>query len=193
MNVSNVTLNNVTLNNNTSKNISQNFILNNLSDNKIETLNNSLNSSSVNLYPFIEKNFQPIMVITFGVPFTAIIYFKTKLSNLKNNATANELDIKIIKSSISYISGWLLTNIFIIFYLAILNPTVFSYNQTTTIVSASGLLLFMFAVILIWIEDVAFLLRRFHDFKCYINSKLKNFFYMMTYLFKRIDRYIYYK
>lgn len=169
---------NVTLNNNLSKNISQNLTLNNLPDNKIETLNISLNSSSINLYPFIEKNFQPIMVITFGVPFSALIYLKTKLSGLKNNTnnTTNELDIKTIRSSISYISCWLLTNIFIIFYLAILNPTVFSYNQITTIVSASGLLLFMFTVILIWIEDVAFLIRRLNDFKCNLYYRLKRFF-----------------
>ncbi|MDP3105493.1 MAG: hypothetical protein Q8M95_12915 [Candidatus Methanoperedens sp.] len=168
MNISNVTLDNL------SNNISQNLNLSNLSDQKIKTLENSLNSSSENLYPFLDRNSQPILVITYGVPFTAVIFLKTKLSNLKTNPKTNEKEIITVSSSITYISSWLLINIFILLYLGILNPTVFSYNQVIIIVLTSGLLLFMFTLVLVWLEDVGFIIRRIHDFKRYIHSKFRD-------------------
>ncbi len=168
MNISNVTLDNL------SNNISQNLNLINLSDQKIRIIENSLNSSSENLYPVLDKNSQPILVITYGFPFTAVIFLKTKLSNLKTNPKTNELEIITISSSINYISSWLLINIFILLYLGILNPNIFSYNLDIIIVSTSGLLLFMFTLVLVWLEDVGSIIRRIHDFKRYILSKFHN-------------------
>jgi len=169
MNISNVTLDNL------SNNISQNLNLINLTDQKITIIENSLNSSSENLYPFIDKNSQPILVITYGAPFTAVIFLKTKLlylkTNPKTNPKTNELEIITISSSITYISSWLSINIFILLYLGILNPNLFSYNQVIGIVSTSGLLLFMFTLVLVWLEDVGSIIRRIHDFKRYILSK----------------------
>lgn len=171
MNDSNVTLNN--LSNNISQNLS--FTINNLSDNKIETLNNYSNSSNLNLYPFINNYFPSILVITFTIPFGAIIYLKTKLSSLKNNPKTDEFDIQTARISISCITGWFLINIFIIFYFTILNPTLFSYNLVTVFASGSGFLLIMVTLVLIWIEDFASLIKEFYNFKSYMRSKFYNF------------------
>ncbi|VVB92900.1 Uncharacterised protein [uncultured archaeon] len=172
MNDSNVTLNN--LSNNISQNIS--LTINNLSNNKIETLNNFSNYSITNSYQFINNYFSSILVIIFTIPFGAIIYLKTKLSTLKGNPETDKFDILTIKISISCITGWFLTNIFIIFYLTILNPTLFSYNLVSVFVSGSGFLLIMFSIVLIWIEDLAFLIKKFNNFKSDIRSKVEKSF-----------------
>ncbi|KCZ72770.1 hypothetical protein ANME2D_01204 [Candidatus Methanoperedens nitroreducens] len=149
----------------------------------LNNLSNKNNiSQNLNLGDLLSNNFSSILVITFAVPVTAVSILSAKL---KNGASTNNRDVKIIHSSIGCLGIWLMVNVSILIYVGIFNPISLSYNQTVTLYSTSGLLLVLVSFFLSLREsiiefcrytcdDLSNLYNKSLRFKCYISTKFES-------------------